>query len=507
MINSLRNIFLLGMMSLLSGCFKDFKEEYLFTDFMVEFDAATWESRAPGKPYPILGPLAKGSGIHTYQVNLIGRPKDTDQEVRYRVVAEETTAIEGVHFRLADAGTFTIGANQTTGSVAIEVLDFPSAPGADTVVLELVGSDVVRVSENYKQLGLTISLTGPPSESHPLHEQLGPESFFNSIYLDPLNLALPSDIQNRLAQSAANLAAFADGTRRLQNMYLYFDTQDIVRVVAQYYGGGGNSLTAGPVAIWTYKMVLNAQGEGKLEFQEANGNGNTQRANFAPILADYLEQHTFRVDWMDPGTITPPEGRQLGGLFRTDDPSSFLFGTLESLNATGTIRPLPQAPSVHDMFNNGQGGYYTTLLIDPEDAVQSSAFRTRWQEGKTHIAGLQGRQLHQLMLYFNPAFNFQDVRFATFYLSAAGGRFIGQVRCQFRVDTDGTVQSFEFIFQDGNGSATRAPHIMDNFLMAEQFTMSRSGDRVRFTSVADPEVYFEGELGNRPLNVNEFWPE
>src|SRR5690606_4423538 len=112
---------LAGMVFLLSGCFKDFKEDYLFTDFMVEFDAATWESRAPGKTYPVLGPVEKGSGIYQYQINLLGEQRSVDQEIRYRVDPNESTAVEGEHFRLVDEGRVVMAANESTAFVTIEI--------------------------------------------------------------------------------------------------------------------------------------------------------------------------------------------------------------------------------------------------------------------------------------------------------------------------------------------------------------------------------------------------
>lgn len=499
---------LLGFVLLLSGCFKDFKEEYLFTDLMVEIDAATWESQAPGKTFPVLGPLEKGSGIQQYQVNLIGPVSPQDQELQIRVVPEETTAQEGHHFRLKNDGKFILEANQSEAYFSIEILDFPAESGLDTLVVELVGTPQVKVSENYKRLGWAITLTGPPSETHPLHEQLGPENYYNSIYLDPLNLNLPADTRQRLLESAQNLANFADGTRRLQFMYIYFDQDDLAHVVAQYFGGGGNSLTASAYAIWTYKLVLDENGVGQFEFVEANGNGNGQKNNFAPILADYLEKYTFKVDWTDPALLGGRgTDRDWGGLYRVDDPSSFLFGTLEALSPTGSVRPLQQADVIREIFQDGPNAFFTTLFIDPDDPAQSASFREKWQQGVAHIEGIAGRQLFKMMFYFNPAYSFQDVRIVNYYYSSSGGRFIGQIRNQFRVNSDGIVQPFSFIFQDGNGGATRAPQVVDQFLMAEEFTMTRTGQRVRFTSKNDPELYFEGELGNHPLNISQFWPE
>src|SRR5690606_33093018 len=334
---------ILLVLSTLTSCFKDFTEDFLFTEKMIEIDAATWESKAPGKTYPIKGPYEKGIGTQTFQVNLIGGLMATDQTVSYRIVPEETTAVEGVHYNRPNNGNFVIPANSTTGYLPLEILDFPAESGTHTLVVELIGNDQIKVSENYKRLGVSILLTGPPSEEHALHTQLGPDSYFNSIYFDPLNPHIPADIRQRLEQSAANLLAQAPGTgnetRRLQNMYIYFGNDNLVTVVAQYYGGGGGSLTSGPIATWTYEMVLDAQGIGRLEFKEANGNGNSQRTNFFPILGDYLEKYEFKVDWVDPAIATPSRPEvQLGGLFRTDDPTSYILGPLATLNATGTIR-------------------------------------------------------------------------------------------------------------------------------------------------------------------------
>lgn len=512
---------MLLVLSTLSSCFKDFTEDFLFTEKMIEIDVATWENNAPGKTFPIKGPYEKGSGVQTFQVNLIGGLLETDQTVSYRIVAEETTAIEGVHYNIPNDGNFVIPANSVTAYLPLEILDFPAETGTHTLVVELIGNDQIKVSENYKRLGVSILLTGPPSEDHALHAQLGPDSYYNSIYFDPLNPYIPADVRQRIEQSAANLLAQAPGTgnqpRRLQNMYLYFGSDNLVTVVAQYYGGGGNTnVGVGAVATWTYEMVLDAQGVGRLEFVEGNGNGNAQRTNFFPILGDYLEKYEFKVDWVDPAMGVParPEA-QLGGLFRTDDPTSYILGPLETLNSTGSLRPFPSAPSMHDLFTDGSGGYYTSLYIDPASSTQSAAFQARWQEAHDLVLNVgtnpptdgPGRKLHKMMLYFNPVFNFQDVQVVNYYYTSSGGKSFGQMRFQWRVDYDGHVKPFTFIFQTPNGRVTRAPSLIDNFLMATEFAMSRNGDRIRFTSVDDPSVYFEGELGKNPVDISVFWPE
>src|SRR5690606_28860869 len=115
---------------------------------------------------------------------------------------------------------------------------------------------------------------------------------------------------------------------------------------------------------------------------------------------------------------------------------------LATLNATGTIRPFPSSPVMHELFTDGSGGYYTTLYIDPDSPTQSPVFQTRWQEAKTYIQGLEGRQLHKMLFYFNPTFNFQDVRVVNYFYGATGGKNLGQMRFQWRVDYDGRVKPF-----------------------------------------------------------------
>lgn len=499
---------LLLLMLILSGCFKDFKEEYLFRDNVLEFDIATWESKAPGKNYPLSGPLEKGSGVYTFQVNMLGEQRDEPVSLQYRVVDSETTAQEGLHYRLKDQGQFTIDAGSSTGEISIEILDFPAESGTDTLVLELVSGGDIQVSENYKRIGLLISLMGPPSQEYPLHTQLGPESYYNSIYLDPLNPDLPQDIRERLEKAGQNLSEYADGSRSFQYLYLYFDSDHQVHVIAQYFGGGGNGLNVGAYARWTYDFLLDEQGTGRFEFVESNGNGTAQKANFAPILEEYIEKYAFKVDWVDPAVSTPVrQGVQLGGLFRTDDPASYMIGSLETLATNGSIYPLPGSPAIQTLFTDQQGEYFSTLFVDPDEPAQSPGFRTRWEEGKAHIQGLDGRTLHKMMFYFNPDFSFQDIRLVTYYYSASGGKFLGQIRFLLKMDYDGNLKPLDFVFQDGNGRVTRAPQIVDEFLMKTEFKLTRSGDRIRFTSTDDASVYFEGTLGNIPLGTSNFFPD
>src|SRR5690606_35782478 len=97
----------------------------------------------------------------------IGGLMPTDQTISYRVVPEETTAIEGLHYNIPNNGTFVIPANSTTGYLSLDVLDFPAETGTNTVVLELIGNDQIKVSENYKRIGVPILLPGAPCNGSP----------------------------------------------------------------------------------------------------------------------------------------------------------------------------------------------------------------------------------------------------------------------------------------------------------------------------------------------------
>ena len=505
---SLTTLLSIVLIVILGSCEKSFKEKFLFTNFMIEFDDATWETPAAGKTYPILGPYSKGSGIYTFKVNLLGEQRNSATTAHYRVVEEESTAQEGVHFALADNGEFTIDANSSNGEITIEILDFASASGTLTAVLELVESDDVEVSNNYKRIGISISQVGPPHTGSPLHLQLGPDAEYNSLYFDRFNPAMPNDIVNRIDQVISNFAAFGDGSRYYQTLHLYFAEDNLVTFVAIYKGGGGTSLATNPSATWTYEFIPNQDGIGTFSFVDANANGNNLKGVFAPLLEEYIENYQFKLDWVNTSIATPPRpGDYLGGLFRVDDPTSFIIGTLDKLTTGSTVIPYPQSPVIYDILDMGNEELYSTIFIDPDDASQSPIFTTKWNEGKTYVQGLAGRVLHKMMFYFNLDFNLQDIQIVLYYYSSANGKFLGQLRFSFYIDFDGVMHPLRFIFANGNGAAVRPPQFLDDFLMQKSFKLTRTGDKVKFTDQSDPSIYFEGTLGNLPIGTALFFPE
>lgn len=488
----------------LAGCFKDYEEDFLFRDFMVEFDAASFQSPAPGKSYPVIGPFEKASGIQKFKVNLLGAQKPADQTVQYRVVPEESTAQAGLHFNLADGGNFTIPANSNTGEVAIDVLDFPPASGTVVVVLELVASEDVKVSANYRRIGVSISLTGKPSEAYPLHTQIGEGSFYNTIAIDVSQPGIPQDFKDRWAAMRANLMAFSTGGRSPYGLQVRFGANNQARVTLVY---------ATPVttfsyayASWIYELQLNDQGVGKFVFVDnvdANGTNLRGAGVMAPILENWLEQYDFKVDWVDDAVSTPREGAQIGGFFKANDPSAFVFGELTYIDfGSNTPRPMPTAPGVYNLFTNGNTNF-SSVLVNPDDPGQSQAFKDIWAAAKAYnISNNAGRQLNQFLINFDPQFN--DMVLTMAYANAAStSKLIGQTRYWMRMSHNNEL-TFEFIFANANAGVSSPPVLFQNYLHAKKFKVTRDGNNLVFTDASDASSYFIGSLGDLAMAASSF---
>jgi hypothetical protein len=498
-------ILLLFLAINLVGCFKDYEEDFLYRDFTVEFDAATWQSKAPGKTYPILGPFEKGIGVQKFKVNLLGAQKPSDQTVQYRLVPEESTAKEGMHFSFADGGHFTIPANSNVGELSIDVLDFPPGAGNVVLVLELTSSEEVKVSENYKRIGISISLTGKPSENYPLHTQIGEGSFYNTIAIDIMQPGLPQDFKDRWNAMKANLLAFSTGGRTPYGLQVRFGANNKARVTMVYATTAALSFSYA-YASWIYDLQLNDQGVGKFVFAEnADGNATNLRGAgvMAPLLENWLEQYDFKVDWVDDAISTPRDGAQIGGFFKANDPASFVFGELTYIDyASNTPRPMPTAPAVYSLFKNNNT-YYSSVLINPDDAGQSQAFKDIWAAAKAYnITNNAGRQLNQFLINFDPQFN--DMILTMAYANAANtSKLIGQTRYWIRMSHNAEL-SFEYIYKNANAGVASPPQLFDNYLHAKKFKVTRDGNNLVFTDTNDPASFFIGSLGDLAMAATSF---
>jgi hypothetical protein len=165
------SIFLFFSLSLVSSCVKN--EDVLYTDTVVEMDAATWNANSVGVTYPVLTRrpaagrastatldpvLSRTSGTIQLRVNLVGAHRSTDTEVTYEVVTSSTTAVAGTHYA-ALPGKLVIPSNSSFGVIDISILNpGPSATPVD-LVIKLTSGTNAKLNTNYTTVGLRISQT------------------------------------------------------------------------------------------------------------------------------------------------------------------------------------------------------------------------------------------------------------------------------------------------------------------------------------------------------------
>lgn len=388
---------------------------------------------------------------------------------------------------------------------------------------------------NYIILALiccTIGACAPERESFPLPEDTpqepvgdrlyevlkNPASEYNTIVIDPLHADLPADFKQRWEQAVENVRTWifnnASG-RQLHSMLIHFGAEDAVTVVA-YYNIVGSSPQA--MATWTYTMALDENGVGRLEFDSQNGNGNNLAPLLMDVLAYFLEDHTFKVDWVSTATASHPDPAvKLGGFFRTDNNESYVFGKLIKVNTLNiSAWPLPTTPSLDKFFkiaNPIDQPYYTSVLVDPEDEMSSPAFKTFWADIKASILAAPGnRQISHFKWVFDP--RFERMRMTIYYRTSTGGKVGTFYRYVPVMDYEDGIR-FLFNSEDGNGTIIRGvdARFMEDFVESHRFVMSEttpapSGNEryVTFTSSTDPSLYFAGKMGNLAANCCGDWP-
>ncbi|MCH7402866.1 DUF4843 domain-containing protein [Belliella kenyensis] len=148
-------IFLILCSLTTTACFEVYEDRYYFTDKLVEFQNAVVTNNATGRNYPLIN--QRSVGTVRYQVNLIGGHLAQDQVINYRILEEESNAQSGVHYNIANVGSFTIPANSSFGFIEVERLAF-QRPGTTNfiLVLELTGNENVAPSNNYMRIGISL---------------------------------------------------------------------------------------------------------------------------------------------------------------------------------------------------------------------------------------------------------------------------------------------------------------------------------------------------------------
>ena len=153
-----------------TSCIKN--DPKIYTGSVAEFDATVLNTPATGKKFPLLTrvpgygrpvftstpadpSITRTSGTIKFRVNLVGAQYATDQTLNYQVVAGESTAVAGTHYTTGTS--FVIPANSSFGEITVVIVNPGVAGTAKTLVLELLGNDKIKPSENYKFLGMSIA--------------------------------------------------------------------------------------------------------------------------------------------------------------------------------------------------------------------------------------------------------------------------------------------------------------------------------------------------------------
>ncbi|NGF55205.1 hypothetical protein G5B00_01655 [Parapedobacter sp. SGR-10] len=147
-------IILMGVF-MLTSCFKDYNEDFLITQKTVEFEDAVVNSNATGRNYPVLGHIFELHGVVSYRVNMFGEQSAVPQQIAYRIVDEQSTAVEGQDFRFVTGNSLTVSPHSSFGYLQVEVL--PTIAGSKLLVVELLGNSEVEVSPNYRMIGIPMS--------------------------------------------------------------------------------------------------------------------------------------------------------------------------------------------------------------------------------------------------------------------------------------------------------------------------------------------------------------
>ena len=172
---------LLGVLILLTGCFKDYEDRYLFNDeTQVEFEDAVVKAAAAGKDYPMLTPLDNESGTQQFRVNLIGPQSDTSTVIHFMVLPDESSAVAGKDYTLPQGDTIQIAPHSSFGWVKVKVN--PAGSGSPTLALKLLGNKNIKGAERYCRIGFRIMFPLTPPDPHAI-DTLNDIIFYKNILL------------------------------------------------------------------------------------------------------------------------------------------------------------------------------------------------------------------------------------------------------------------------------------------------------------------------------------
>ena len=165
-------IIAISAMLMMSSCIKN--DLPVWTKATVEFDAASWNTNAAGRTYPILtrvpgygrvvataDPALSRNlpGVKKFRVNLVGKQFEQPVTIQFDLFGGNggSTAVEGTHFKISRK--LVIPAKSSFGELEVEILNPGAQAGVSSVdlLLVLTGTEGIETSVNYRVIGLRIA--------------------------------------------------------------------------------------------------------------------------------------------------------------------------------------------------------------------------------------------------------------------------------------------------------------------------------------------------------------
>jgi hypothetical protein len=98
-----------------------------------------------------------GEGQLDFEVQLIGEQQDSNVDIPFSVVSEDTNAEEGVHYEVLTSSPITIAANSSITTFSVNILDADMESGVVSVVFELQDpGGEITAAENVKTTTINI---------------------------------------------------------------------------------------------------------------------------------------------------------------------------------------------------------------------------------------------------------------------------------------------------------------------------------------------------------------
>jgi hypothetical protein len=151
------SLFSILLVLLLDSCIE--QNSPIWEGAAIEFHDAVVGTPVPGQTFPRIA-VANDVGAVSLQMNLVAEQRPNDEVINYRVVPEQTSAVQGTDFNAGSS--FVIPANSSFGKVTIDVLNTGAIGGFVDVMIELEGNSRIIPSEKYKQVQLRITRPNPP---------------------------------------------------------------------------------------------------------------------------------------------------------------------------------------------------------------------------------------------------------------------------------------------------------------------------------------------------------